>query len=81
MNFTEAEKERLFAPKLRPYCCKMDGKFLAKARISDVTISGKKFDTIEECNAEHDRMMDDENLRIRALANKFDALKTKKDEQ
>jgi len=63
MNFTKAESKRLFGPKLNKYNTTKDGKYVARIKINKRVNNkcqyktGKKFDTIEECNAEQERML------------------------
>ena len=58
MQFTQRERDKLGIPKLRPFCIATDNKFLARAKIGDQVVTGRKFDTIKECNAYHDKMME-----------------------
>lgn len=60
MQFTQKEREKLSLPELRPYCMETDNRYVAKAKINGKIVTGKKFDTIPECNAYHDKMMERE---------------------
>lgn len=57
MVFGKFEEKQLNRSKLRPFCIATDNKFLARAKIGDQVVTGRKFDTIKECNAYHDKMM------------------------
>ena len=62
MNFTKAESERLFGPKLNKNNVRKDGRFIARIKINKPGSptkykTGKGFKTIEECNAEQERML------------------------
>lgn len=60
MQFTQRERDKLGIPKLRPFCMSTDNRFVAKAKINGKVVTGRKFDTIKECNAYHDKMMERE---------------------
>lgn len=63
MKFTKAERKKLFGPELNKYNTRKDGKYVARIKINKRVNNkcqyktGKKFDTIEECNAEQERML------------------------
>lgn len=50
MAFTENELEKLRGPKLNKYCQNCDGRYIAKAMIGGKMVTGKRYDTIKECN-------------------------------
>jgi hypothetical protein len=65
MNFTANERKKLFGPKLNKYNTVKDGKYVARIKINKRVNdkcqykTGKKFDTIEECNAAQLKMLND----------------------
>lgn len=50
MKMTKNERDRLIAPKLNKHCQKTDNRYLARAVINGKLITGKKYDTVEQCN-------------------------------
>ena len=56
MNLTNREKDKLYAPPLNPYCQYSDGRYIAKARINGRIRTGKKYNTITECNEASNKM-------------------------
>lgn len=61
---TARDMSRLKAEALNSNCIKADHKYIAKCHIDGKTYTGKKYDTIEECNAAQLKLIDRVNDKL-----------------
>jgi hypothetical protein len=56
MAMTELELARLTQEELRPFCVKVDERYICRTKINNVWRSYRGFSTIAKCNAEYDKV-------------------------